>query len=95
MGSPLGFLLSTLTITATTLLPQQQFEAWGWRIPFLFSALLLAIGLYVRISITESPLFRQAVQERDADTTPRIPLAQVLRRPPTLVLACAVGIGPF
>jgi MFS family permease len=95
MGSPLGFLLSTLAVTATTLLPPDRFMAWGWRIPFLFSAVLLGIGLYVRISITESPLFQQAQQSQDTGTTPRIPLAQVLREPRTLVRACAVGIGPF
>ncbi|MBD0417841.1 MHS family MFS transporter [Streptomyces sp. TRM S81-3] len=98
MGSPIGFLLSTLAVTATTLLPQDEFMAWGWRIPFLFSALLLGIGLYVRISISESPLFRQAIaaqKEREAGGPSRIPLAQVLRRPRALVLACAVGIGPF
>ncbi|MEV4331949.1 MFS transporter [Streptomyces sp. NPDC049597] len=96
MGSPLGFLLSTLAVTATALLPPDQFLAWGWRIPFLFSALLLGIGLYVRISITESPLFQQAARSRGSDTAAtRIPLAQVLSEPGTLVRACAVGIGPF
>ncbi|WP_455355700.1 MFS transporter [Streptomyces sp. SYSU K217416] len=95
MGSPLGFLLSTIAVTLIAQLPQDQFMAWGWRIPFLFSALLLVIGLYVRVSITESPLFQQAAQEKDTGATPRMPLAQVLRRPRNLVLACAVGIGPF
>ncbi|MFI8951019.1 MFS transporter [Streptomyces sp. NPDC053750] len=98
MGSPIGFLLSTVAVTVTALLPQEQFMAWGWRIPFLFSALLLGIGLYVRISISESPLFQQALaaqKEREATGPSRIPLAQVLRRPRALVLACAVGIGPF
>lgn len=98
MGSPIGFLLSSLVVTAITLLPQDRFMAWGWRIPFLFSALLVGIGLYVRISVTESPLFQQAARARDeqaAAQPPRIPLAQVLRAPRVLVLACAVGIGPF
>ncbi|MFF4826739.1 MFS transporter [Streptomyces sp. NPDC001312] len=95
MGSPLGFLLSTLAITATTLLPEDQFLAWGWRLPFLFSALLLVIGLYVRLSVTESPLFRQAADEKNGDAAPRIPLVRVLRDPRALVRACAVGIGPF
>ena len=96
MGSPIGFLLSTTAVTLTTRLPEEDFLAWGWRVPFLFSALLLAIGLYVRVTITESPLFRQAAKAQDAaGTTPRVPLAQVLRRPRNLVLACAVGIGPF
>ncbi|MFM9370419.1 MFS transporter [Streptomyces sp. Da 82-17] len=97
MGSPIGFLMSTLAVTATTLLPREQFLSWGWRVPFLFSALLLAIGLYVRISVSESPLFRQAVdaQHQQSSDRPRLPLMEVLRRPRALVLACAVGIGPF
>ncbi|MDI3419058.1 MFS transporter [Streptomyces luteolus] len=97
MGSPIGFLMSTLAVTATTLLPRDQFMSWGWRVPFLFSALLLAIGLYVRISVSESPLFRQTVetQREQPAERPRLPLVQVLRRPRVLLLACAVGIGPF
>ncbi|MFB7590035.1 MFS transporter [Streptomyces sp. NPDC056169] len=95
MGSPIGFLLSTVAVTLTTLLPRESFLAWGWRVPFLFSAVLLAIGLYVRVSITESPLFRQAARTEGAGQEPGVPLAQVLRRPRNLVLACAVGIGPF
>jgi MFS family permease len=60
-------------------------------VPFLFSAILLVIGLYVRLSITESPVFAQV----SSSGTDRVPLAGVLRRTRSLVLACAVGIGPF
>ncbi|MGW5114186.1 MFS transporter [Streptomyces noursei] len=98
MGSPIGFLLSSLAVSVTALLPQDQFLAWGWRIPFLISAVLLAIGLYVRMSVTESPLFQQEARAREqqaAAAPRRIPLAQVLRAPRVLLLACAVGIGPF
>ncbi|MFF0424793.1 MFS transporter [Streptomyces sp. NPDC004520] len=95
MGSPIGFLLSTVAVTLASLLPRASFLSWGWRVPFLFSAVLLGIGLYVRVSVGESPLFRQAAEARDAGEAPGVPLAQVLRRPRTLVLACAVGIGPF
>ncbi|MCZ0976127.1 MFS transporter [Streptomyces albulus] len=98
MGSPIGFLLSSLAVSVTALLPQDRFLAWGWRIPFLFSAVLLAIGLYVRMSVTESPLFQQEARAREqqaAAAPRRIPLAQVLRAPRVLLLACAVGIGPF
>ncbi|MER7950720.1 MFS transporter [Streptomyces sp. NPDC096079] len=95
MGSPIGFLLSTVAVTLASLLPRASFLSWGWRVPFLFSAVLLGIGLYVRVSVTESPLFRQAARDGDAAGAPGVPLAQVLRRPRTLVLACAVGIGPF
>ncbi|MEU3749218.1 MULTISPECIES: MFS transporter [Streptomyces] len=61
-----------------------------------FSAVLLAVGRYVRVSITESPLFRQAAARTEgAGRELGLPQAQVLRRPRNLVLACAVGIGPF
>ncbi|MFF0559418.1 MFS transporter [Streptomyces sp. NPDC004266] len=95
MGSPIGFLLSTVAVTLTSLLPRASFLTWGWRVPFLFSAVLLAIGLYVRVSVTESPLFQRAARERETGAASGVPLAQVLRGPRTLVLACAVGIGPF
>ncbi|MEU9852090.1 MFS transporter [Streptomyces sp. NPDC047974] len=95
MGSPLGFLLSTVAVALVSLLPRAAFLEWGWRLPFLFSAVLLAVGLYVRLSVTESPLFRRAVEESAAGQSAGVPLARVLRRPRTLLLACGVGIGPF
>ncbi|MFD8011674.1 MFS transporter [Streptomyces sp. NPDC058955] len=95
MGSPLGFLLSTVAVTLVSLLPRAAFLEWGWRLPFLFSAVLLAVGLYVRLSVTESPLFRRSAGRSGAAGAAEVPLARVLRRPRTLVLACGVGIGPF
>ncbi|TFV57832.1 MFS transporter [Mycobacterium sp. PS03-16] len=93
MGSPIGSLLSVAAVTVITLLPDEAFLSWGWRIPFFISLLLLALGIYVRLSVTESPVFAQA---KNADRrTDRIPLVDILRRPRNLVLACAVGIGPF
>ena len=91
MGSPIGSLLSTVVVTVITLLSDEALLSWGWRVPFLFSAILLAVGLYVRLSITESPVFSQV----SSSGTDRVPLASVLRRPRSLVLACTVGIGPF
>ncbi|QRY64797.1 MHS family MFS transporter [Gordonia sp. PDNC005] len=95
MGSPLGSLASTVAVLAVTALPDESFTLWGWRIPFLISAILLAIGLYVRLSVVESPVFAQAVEEASAVKSQRIPALQVLRRPRALILATAVGIGPF
>ncbi|MGE2728380.1 MFS transporter [Mycolicibacterium vaccae] len=92
MGSPIGSLLSVAVVTLITLLPDDDFLSWGWRLPFLISVLLLAIGIYVRLSITESPVFEAARPTRKAASTP---LLQVLRKPRALVLAAAVGIGPF
>lgn len=94
MGSPIGSLLSVAVVTAITLLPDESFMAWGWRIPFLVSLLLLAVGIYVRISVTESPVF-EAARENPVTNTARAPFFEVLKKPRTLIVACAVGIGPF
>lgn len=93
MGSPIGSLLSVAVVTAITLLPDEALLSWGWRIPFLVSLLLLGIGIYVRLSITESPVFEAA--RKEARTAQRMPFMEVVRKPRTLILACAVGIGPF
>lgn len=94
MGSPIGSLLSVGVVTIVTLLPDDDLLSWGWRVPFLVSLLLLGLGVYVRLSVTESPVFEAAARDvRTAHTAP--PFLQVLKRPRTLILACAVGIGPF
>ncbi len=95
LGSPIGFLLSTLAVMLVTLLPDESFESWGWRIPFIASAALLAIGLYVRMSVVESPVFEEAAAKAKGTASATPPVLQLLRQPRPLVLACAVGIGPF
>jgi MFS family permease len=96
MGAPLGTLLSTGVVAAVTLLGDDALLSWGWRIPFLSSALLLVFGLYVRVSVPESPVFEHAVSTAASPSgSQRLPLSRVLRRPRTLILATAVGIGPF
>lgn len=92
MGSPIGSLLSVVVVTSITLLPDQALISWGWRVPFLISVVLLGIGIYVRLSISESRVFEEAQRTVSDD---RVPLAQVLRAPRNLLLACAVGVGPF
>ena len=64
MGAPAGAVLSTVVLAIVTLLPGDAFLSWGWRIPFLLSAVLVGIGLYVRLKVTESPLFEQEVISR-------------------------------
>lgn len=95
LGSPIGFLLSTLAVMLVSLLPGEAFDSWGWRLPFLGSALLLLIGLYVRLSVVESPIFRDAAEKEKAESEAKTPIMQLLRKPRALILACAVGIGPF
>jgi metabolite-proton symporter len=76
LGPPVGFLFAVGSfLLLSHLLDDAQFRAWGWRIPFLASAVLVGIGLYVRFKLTETPVFAKAMQ-----TQPRLklPLAQLL-----------------
>lgn len=61
MGSPAGLLVATGVFTVVSLLPDEQFLSWGWRIPFLLSSLLVALGLAIRVTLTESPMFAEIV----------------------------------
>lgn len=94
MGSAFGGLLSTVVVLALAGLSDAALMSWGWRVPFLFSAVLLVIGLYVRSGVSESPVFIEAL-EAARGRAKAMPLAAVLRRPRPLILTCAVGIGPF
>ncbi len=86
-GAPSGALLGSLMLGLFALLPGDQFLSWGWRVPFLLSAVLLALGLYVRSKVSESPVFQQVMAEVEAeDTEPPLPLWSVLRRPKALIL---------
>ncbi|MEI5522673.1 MFS transporter [Streptomyces brasiliscabiei] len=92
MGAPLGSLLSSLVVTLVVAMPRDEFAAWGWRVPFLLSVVLLGVGLFVRLKVVESPLFAKVKKDR---TESRLPILDVLRRPRPLLLACCVGIGAF
>lgn len=64
MGPSIGFLLATGSfLLLTQLLTVQEFNEWGWRIPFVSSSLLVVIGLYIRITLTETPVFNKLLQE--------------------------------
>lgn len=63
MGVTIGMLLGTIALSVMTLLPDNAFMSWGWRIPFILSALLVIFGLWIRKGIEETPSFQQ-VQER-------------------------------
>lgn len=76
-GVPAGLVLASVAFIALGwTLSDEQFLAWGWRIPFLISAVLVLIGMYIRFRVVESPAFR-AVQEED--DTAKMPVVEVLR----------------
>jgi metabolite-proton symporter len=94
LGAPIGFLLAGgAFLLLSQGLTDQQFFDFGWRIPFLASALLVAVGLYVRLKITETPAFK-AVLERNERV--RVPVLTVLREHRrALVLGTIVAIATF
>jgi MFS family permease len=77
-GVPLGLLASTGAFALMRwLVPEPAFSAWGWRLPFLFSGVLIAVGLLIRVRILETPLFRQLQATKQVAQTP---LTETLRR---------------
>jgi metabolite-proton symporter len=85
LGAPVGFIASNgLFLLLGLLLTPDQFKAWGWRLPFLASMLLVGVGLWVRLRLTETPAFAKALAEAPP---PRAPLAEVLRRYPLETIA--------
>ena len=95
-GVPVGLVSSTVMFAAFSSLTGEHFLVWGWRVPFLFSIILIGVGLFIRMRIVESPAFER-VKERRAVAT--LPLLEVLRScPVAAVLAvgmCLITINGF
>ncbi len=77
LGGPAGLLLANLAVFVFSWLSGDQFLVWGWRVPFLLSLVMVAIGLYVRLRILETPAFRRIVAENRVE---QAPVAEVMRR---------------
>jgi MHS family shikimate/dehydroshikimate transporter-like MFS transporter len=91
VGFPLGVAASTSAFALAALLPQADLMSWGWRLPFLFSVVLLGVGLYVRTRVPETPLFNEIKQRGDISRTPFLDV--VLRQPKTFLLAIGLKIS--
>ena len=94
LGAPIGFICSTgIFLLLTRALSDAEFLAWGWRVPFLASAVLVAVGLWVRLSIQETPDFRRVLEQGERV---RLPLAAVARtHTRTLVLGTFAATATF
>jgi len=94
LGAPFGFILSASVFLALSKwLTDEQFFAFGWRIPFLASAVLVLVGLYVRLTITETPVFRDALSRQERV---RVPMLVVFRNyPKPLVIGTLVSLATF
>jgi metabolite-proton symporter len=86
-GVAIGLLLGTGMMTAIALSDPSGFKSWGWRIPFLFSLVLVAIGLWVRLKVMETPLFKRIVSEQEVA---KVPVAEVIRRHPKEIVLSAL-----
>lgn len=94
LGAPIGFILSTASFIAlTSTMSEGQFEAWGWRIPFLASALLVFVGLWVRLKITETPEFQKVVDRQERVKAPAVTL--FAHHKAALVLGTFSGVTTF
>jgi predicted MFS family arabinose efflux permease len=68
----------------------ETFKAWGWRIPFLLSAVLLAVGMYIRVTMHETPVFQREINRKG---TSRVPAFEAIRTQPTeMLLSCLVEV---
>lgn len=89
LGAPIGFFLSTgIFLLLTDTLGDEAFFAWGWRIPFVASAALVFVGLWVRLRINETPAFQRAIDQHERV---KLPMLQVLRNHPGALVAGTFG----
>jgi MFS family permease len=94
LGAPVGFFMSTTVFLAlAAALGNDQFLSYGWRLPFLASAVLVLVGLYVRLTITETPVFAAAVHRH---ARVKVPMLVVLRQyPATVISGTLVSLATF
>ena len=93
-GSPAGSILATLVFLAVSKLPDDQFLAWGWRIPFLVSAVLVVVALVIRLTLEETPAFTRM---QEAELVSKAPILEAFTTAPWAIVlgigASAIGIA--
>jgi MFS family permease len=89
LGPSVGFVLgNALFLVLNAAMSAEAFQAWGWRIPFLASAVLLAVGYYIRMRIAETPVFQAALQ---ANAQAEVPFLELWRRQPVVLVLATVS----
>jgi len=88
LGGPAGLLLANIAVLVFSRISGDQFLVWGWRIPFLLSLVMIAIGLYIRLGIMETPVFRRIVAENRVE---RVPALEVIKRQPRSIILSALA----
>lgn len=90
LGAPIGFIAANgFFLVLGAVMTERQFRDWGWRLPFLASAVLVGLGLWVRLKLTETPAFREAAAQ---DAIPKVPIADLFRYHLRATVAGTVGV---
>src|SRR5246500_4062743 len=90
-GAPAGLFLANIAVLFFSWYSGDQFLVWGWRIPFLMSIIMVAVGLWIRLGILETPVFRRLVAEKKIE---RAPIIEVFKRQPReVILSGTVGVA--
>jgi metabolite-proton symporter len=87
IGVPIGLILGTVAMSSIATASGDAFKDWGWRLPFLFSLVLAAVGLWVRLRVLETPLFAEVVERRQVA---KVPVLEVIKRHPKEILLSAL-----
>jgi MFS family permease len=87
IGVPIGLIIGTVLMSAVASASGDAFTTWAWRLPFLFSLVLVAIGLWVRIRVMETPLFAELVERQEVA---KVPVAEVIKRHPKEIVLSAL-----
>jgi MFS family permease len=91
VGVPCGLFLANLAVLAVSRFSGDRFLAWGWRVPFFVSLLLVAVGLWIRLGILETPVFRRLAESHQIE---RAPILRVIRaHPREILLSAALRMG--
>ncbi|TDD89172.1 MFS transporter [Saccharopolyspora karakumensis] len=92
-GSPAGLILATLAFGAFSMLPEDAFMSWGWRVPFLLSAGLVIVGMFIRLNVIESPEFQEV---KGTGARSKLPIVAAVRNHPlNILLAVGCCLAPF
>jgi MFS family permease len=90
-GVPAGLFLSNIAVLAFSQISGEKFLEWGWRVPFILSAILIAIGLWIRLGILETPIFSKLVAENKIEKAPALEV--IRRQPKSIVLSALVRLA--
>jgi MFS family permease len=86
-GGPAGLLFANLAVLIGSAVSGDQFFTWGWRVPFWISIVIVAIGIYIRLGILETPVFKRVVEE---EKIARAPVLEVIRQQPGMIILTAL-----